>query len=178
MRLVGVRREGCEVSYLYRAAALTVWAFLVWLFLTWTVTPEQLIFGALLAIAVGLAMAPLGAVVGPWVLLHPRRAWAAASLVAYSAGQILVANMRLARRIWTPSLPLRSGMVIVPTIARTDGELTASGLISSLIVDNQIVDLDRSEHALQYHVVAEPKGDRTEAINAPVERHVNRVSTP
>lgn len=166
------------MSYVYRAAALTVWAYLVWLFLTWTVTPEQLVFGALLAIAVGLAMAPLGAVAGPWALLDPRRAWAVVSLVGYSAGQILLANMSLARRIWTPSLPLRSGMVIVPTTARTDGELAASGLISSLIVDNQIVDLDRSEDALQYHVVADPGGDRAEEINKPVERHVKRVSAP
>ena len=47
------------------------------------------------------------------------------------------------------------------------------GLISSLIVDNQIVDLDRRHHLLQYHAVAVPEGGpakRRAAINGPVER--------
>jgi multicomponent Na+:H+ antiporter subunit E len=160
------------------AARLTVWAYLVWLFLTWTATAEQLIFGLLLAIATGVVMAPLGDVVPPWRLLDPRRAWAICRLAGYGLAQIALANVRLAGRIWAPSRPLRSGMVIVATTARTDGELAASGLISSLIVDNQIVDLDRSEHVLQYHVVAVPRGDRAEAINAPVERRVAAVRRP
>jgi multicomponent Na+:H+ antiporter subunit E len=160
------------------AARLTVWAYAVWLFLTWTATAEQLIFGLLLAIATGVAMAPLGEVVAPWRLLDPRRAWAIGRLVGYGLTHIAWANVGLARRIWAPSRPLRSGMVVVPTIARTDGELAAAGLISSLIVDNQIVDLDRSEHELQYHVVAVPRGDRAEAINAPVERRVAAVRRP
>jgi multicomponent Na+:H+ antiporter subunit E len=64
-------------------------------------------------------------------------------------------------------------MVIVPTDARTDGGLAAVGLISSLIVDNQIVDVDRGRHLLQYHAVTVPEGGRRaarEAINGPVER--------
>jgi multicomponent Na+:H+ antiporter subunit E len=94
----------------------------------------------------------------------------------------VVANLRLSRLIWHPRLrrpdgPLRSGMVIVPTRYDSAGQLAAVGLITSLIVDNQIIDLDRSRHELQYHAVEVPEGDpeqaseqASEQINAPAER--------
>ena len=44
--------------------------------------------------------------------------------------------------------------------------------ISSLIVDNQLVDLDARAHELQYHAVAVPDGGQEQAreqINGPVE---------
>ncbi len=97
----------------------------------------------------------------------------ALGLAAGTLRGIVVANLKLSRLILTPSLPLRSGMVIVPTAARSDGGLAAVGLITSLIVDNQIVDVDRARHLLQYHAVCVPEGGREqarEAINGPVER--------
>lgn len=162
-----------------RVFALAIWSYGVWLLLTWTATAEQLLFGAGLALAVAASLAPLGPVVGPWQLLRPARLVAVSRLAGYAAVNIVRANLGLARRIWSPARPLRSGMVIVPTIARTDGELAATGVITSLIVDNQVVDLDRSEHELQYHAVAVPEGDdRAEEINAPVERRIAKVRSP
>ena len=161
-----------------RGFALAVWSYGVWLLLTWTATAEQLLFGAVLALAVGFALAPLGPVAGPWQLLHPARLLAVARLGGFAATHIVRANVGLARRIWLPSRPLRSGMVIVSTRARTDGELAATGVITSLIVDNQLVDLDRSERVLQYHAVDVPEGDPAESINAPVERRVAKVRRP
>ena len=94
-------------------------------------------------------------------------------LITAALRRIVLANIELARRIWAPSRPLSSGMVIVPTQERTDGGLAATGLISSLIVDNQIVDIDRERSELQYHAVAVQHGNRQhpeDDINAPVER--------
>jgi multicomponent Na+:H+ antiporter subunit E len=161
-----------------RAVSLGIWAYVVWLLLTWTATAEQLLFGAGLALLCGFALAPLGAVVPPWRVLNPLRLLAIAGLLGHAAIRIVRANVSLAIRIWRPSRPLRSGMVIVPTTAHTDGELAAVGVITSLIVDNQIVDLDHSEALLQYHAVSVPEGDRAEAINAPTERLVARVRRP
>jgi multicomponent Na+:H+ antiporter subunit E len=62
--------------------------------------------------------------------------------------------------------------VIAPTRERTDGGLAAVGVISSLIVDNQIVDLDARAHELQYHAVAVPDGGAEKVrqkVNGPVE---------
>jgi multicomponent Na+:H+ antiporter subunit E len=56
--------------------------------------------------------------------------------------------------------------------------MAATGLITSLIVDNQIVDLDVRRRELQYHAVAVPPGDaaqRAESINAPTERWLARL---
>lgn len=166
-------------SYLGRAFALGIWAYGVWLLLTWTATAEQLIFGAVLAAGVGALLAPLGEVVGPWQPFAPRRFLAILRLTGYALSAIVRANVSLARRIWSPSRPLSSGMVVVPTTARTDGELAATGVITSLIVDNQVVDLDRSERVLQYHAVAIPlRGDASEEINKPVERLLHKVRRP
>ncbi|MCU1658348.1 MAG: hypothetical protein JWO57_3004, partial [Pseudonocardiales bacterium] len=133
-----------------RTVATAIWAYAIWLLLTWTATAEQLVFGALLALAVGVALAPIGDVVAPWRLLDPRRIGSILWLLLVAVVRIVRANAGLAVRIWRPSRPLRSGMVIVPTALRTDGEIGALGLITSLIVDNQIVDVDRTHDVLQY----------------------------
>ena len=159
-----------------RVCALFCWAFGVWVLLTWTLTVQQLAFGAEIAAVVAVALAPLGAVAGPWQLLAPRRLAATAALLLLAARRIVIANLRLSRLIWDPRLPLRSGMVVVPTQEQSAGGLTAVGLITSVIVDNQLVDVDRSRAQLQYHAVEVPEGgpDRArEAINGPVERHLS-----
>jgi len=157
----------------HRVVALFCWAYGIWVLLTWTLTLEQMLFGAAIAVVVALAVAPLGEVAAPWRLLAPRRLAAAAALLALAARRIVVANLRLSALIWGPRRRLRSGMVVVPTQQRTDGGLTAVGLITSVIVDNQLVDLDRSAGQLQYHAVRVPAGGPEQArkeINGPVER--------
>lgn len=157
---------------------MSVWSFGVWLLLTWTVTLEQLVFGAILSIAVGVALRTTGSVVPPWRVIGPRRLAAIAVLAGSAVVRIVRANVGLARRIWSPRRPLASGMLIVPTSVTSDGAVAATGLITSLIVDNQIVDVDRHRHLLQYHAVSVPRGGKeaqSEAINAPVERMIAQV---
>jgi multicomponent Na+:H+ antiporter subunit E len=149
-------------------AALAQWAFASWLLLTWTVDGEQLISGAILAVCVAVAVAPLGTAVGPWRLL--RQLPGVLRLAAACLVRIVRANVSLAIRIWRPSRPLASGMVVVPTRTRTGAEQAATGLLTSLIVDNQIVDLGKGE--FQYHAVSVPEDDPAEHINAPTERLV------
>lgn len=159
--------------------ALTAWAYCVWVLLTWTATVEDLLVGLAIAAGCGVALAPLGPVVAPWSALRPRRLAALALLAAECAARIATANLSLTRRILSPSRPLRSGMVVVPTRARSDGELAATGVLTSLVVDNQFVDLDRGRHRLQYHAMAVPDdGPAGEAVNAPLERRVLAVTRP
>jgi len=153
--------------------ALSCWCYLVWILLTWTRTAEQLLFGAVISLVVGFALAPLGRVAGPWKLFTPRGARTVLRLAGTALVRVPVSNVRLAIRIWRPSRPLRSGMVVVPTEEHTDLGLTTVGLITSLIVDNQLVDLDRKNQLLQYHAVDVPEGGREAsraAINGPIER--------
>jgi multicomponent Na+:H+ antiporter subunit E len=176
----GRRRKGSAggTTLLQRGVAIAMWAFAVWLLLTWTVAAEQLITGAVIAVGVAAAMAPLRDVVAPWQLLQPRRLAAVLALAGLGLIKIVRANISLAVRIWRPTRPLKSGMVVVPTTLRSDGGLASVGLISSLIVDNQIVDLEREQHVLQYHAVEVPEGtksEQAEAINAPIERLVAKI---
>ena len=172
------------VRYVARALGLAAWCLIVWILLTWTVTAEQYAFGIGISIAIGLALAPLGPVVPPWAVLAPRRLWRTLGLLITSLGRIVSANVRLAARIWAPSRPLRSGMVIVPTSQRSLFGLTVVGLVTSVVVDNQIVDVDRRREELQYHAVTVPEGGPEAArakINEPVERflltaHLNRTA--
>jgi multicomponent Na+:H+ antiporter subunit E len=155
-----------------RVIALFCWAFGVWVLLTWTLTLEQMLFGVAVAIVVAVALAPLGEVAGPWRLLTPRRLAATSALLVLAARRIVLANLRLSWLIWNPRRPLRSGMVIVATSQRSEGGLTTVGLVTSLIVDNQLVDLDRRGRQLQYHAVEVPEGgpeQARETINGPVE---------
>jgi multicomponent Na+:H+ antiporter subunit E len=156
-----------------RVANLSMWLFGVWVLLTWSpFTLEQELFGAGFAVTVAVVVAPFGGVIPPWRLLNPRRLLAIGRLLVETLLRINRANLELAYRIWAPSRPISSGMVIVPTHQRSPGGLTAVGLISSLIVDNQIVDLDRRSHHLQYHAVSVPEGGprrRRDAINRPIE---------
>lgn len=161
-----------------RAVALACWCYAVWLLLTATLTLEQLLFGAVISTAVGCVLAPLGEVAGPWRLLRPRAFIALVALLATALGRMLLANLRLAKRVWSPSLPLADGMVIVSTRERTAAGLTAVGLITSSIVDNQIVDLDPERGELQYHAVdvtgmsADTPERNREGVNAPIERRL------
>jgi multicomponent Na+:H+ antiporter subunit E len=163
-----------------RVVALFFWTFGVWMLLTWTSMTETLLFGVGVAAVVAVALAPLGDVVRPWLVLQPRRLAALARLALVAAGRIVAANLRLSRRIWAPSRPLRSGMVVAATRESSLGGLTAVGLLTSVIVDNQLVDVDRFGHRLQYHAVAVPEGgpERVrDAINGPVERLVARLES-
>src|SRR5437660_1477274 len=82
----------------------------------------------------------------PWRFLCPRDLAGGGWLLMAAAGRVLLATLRLARRIWDPRRPLTRGMVITPTRERRDWGLAAVGVISSLIVDNQITDLDARAH--------------------------------
>jgi multicomponent Na+:H+ antiporter subunit E len=93
--------------------------------------------------------------------------------------RIVRANLSLSRRIWSPKRPIRPGMVIVPTEMETEGELASVGLISSLIVDNQIVDVDRRRHELLYHAVWIDSGDPADnrrKVNGPLEERIKAIS--
>lgn len=159
--------------WLSRVWSVGAWALLTWELLVWTLTWEQQLTGIGIALLVGGFFAPYGDVPGPWRLLRPSKLAALLKLLAASSYAVVRANLSLSRRIWSPSRPLSSGMLVLPTRMSSDGGLAATALLSSLIVDNQCVDLDRSSQQLQYHVVSAPSGDpqaRSEQINAPTER--------
>jgi multicomponent Na+:H+ antiporter subunit E len=147
------------MSMTRRRVHLFAWALLTWIVLTWSTSVQQLVAGVVIAVLAACALAPLAPVAAPWAVLAPARAWRVVAIAGDSAVRIVKANVVLARRIWDPRLPIRTGMLVFPTPLRSDGALGAVGILSSLVVDNQIVDLETGH--LQYHAIwAEPSDPR------------------
>jgi multicomponent Na+:H+ antiporter subunit E len=164
-----------------RVLALLAWCFLAWLMLAWMLTTESLVLGAAVSAAVALACAPLGTVAGPWVLLQPRRLVASVRLGADLLGRIVIANLRLSVWVWRGGKPPASGMVEVPTRWPGSGGVAATGLLSSLVVDNQIVDVDLEHRRLLYHAMDVPSGDADAAyaaVNGPIEARLRPLVRP
>jgi multicomponent Na+:H+ antiporter subunit E len=157
------------------------WAYLTWTVLSWTASVEAIVAGLVLSALAAVACAPLGPIAGPWKGLSPRRALALVRLAGHVLLRMIAANLALTRRIWTPRLPAPSGMLVVPTTARSDGEYAAVGVLTSVIVDSQIVDLDRERAELQYHAVSvagsDPDANR-QRINGPIETRIERLTRP
>lgn len=161
--------------------AIFAWAFLIWVLITWTMTTEQLAVGVVIAALVALLAAPLGPVPGPWRLLEPRRLGRLIGLGAFCIVRIVQANCVLAWRIWSPRLPIRPGMLVIPTEMATPGGMTAVGILSSVIVDNQLVDLDAAGHQLQYHAIwvdTTDPGRARQRITARIEGFVRGLEAP
>ena len=130
-------------------------------------------YGAVTSVLAALVISPLGPAARPWLLLDVRRLGRLLALAGVSLVRIIRANVGLARRVWSPTLPLRSGMLVFPTKMKSDGGVTAVALVSSVIVDNQLVDVEPGR--FQYHAVwitSTDPDEAYEAINGPLERLV------
>jgi multicomponent Na+:H+ antiporter subunit E len=168
------RPEGGHLGGVRRWLAVFTWAYLTWTVLSWTASVEAIVAGLDLSALTAVACTPLGSLAGPWQVFVPRRAVGLVRLGGHVLVRMIVANIELTRRIWTPRLPVPSGMVVVPTTARSDGEYAAVGVLTSIIVDSQLVDLDRNRQQLQYHVVDTQERE----INAAVEARIERLTRP
>ena len=159
-------------STLAATTGLAAWCLLAWVLLTWTATVEVLVTGVLVSVLCAVALSPLGAPPPPWRALRPGYAVPLARLAGSLAVRIVRANVVMARRIWSRRPPPRTGMVVVPTRVRDGGRLGAVGLLTSLVVDNQVVDVDRASDTLLYHCLDVPEGDRYAAVNGPLEQRI------
>jgi multicomponent Na+:H+ antiporter subunit E len=163
-------------SFLPGWVAISAWCYLVWLLLTAPPTTGSLIVGAVLALGCGPILSPLGPLPAPWSMLRPGRLWAELRLGWLLVRRVIRANGRLLVRVWSPKPPGRTGMVVVPTRTRSDGAAAAVGLLTSLVVDNQLVDLDLRRHQMLYHCIDVPAPERRyEATVGPIESLVLRV---
>jgi multicomponent Na+:H+ antiporter subunit E len=157
-----------------RTTALAAWCYLVWLLLTLTPTVEVLLVGVPISVLCAALLAPLAPAAGPWRLLRPVTAarWLRGSVRL--GASIVRANVAMARLVWSSSVRPPSGMVVVPSRTDDSDLLATVGLLSSLVVDNQVVDVDPSRSQLLYHCVRVPPedADAYERVNGPVEHVV------
>src|SRR5258708_7710574 len=98
--------------------------FLVWMLLIGNLHVEEVFWAAFVSLVIAAVTYRFSAIDVPVWTLKPA-AWSALlSLAIEFAGQIVVQNITLAIRVFRPDLPIRPGIVAVPTILRDDISLT------------------------------------------------------
>jgi multicomponent K+:H+ antiporter subunit E len=119
-----------------------------WLLLTRSVSPGQLLLGALVALAAPLLMAPLRPRPGP--LRHWGRL---VGLILRVGGDVLVSALQVARGILRAGQrPPQGRFVTVPLVLRDEHALAALAMISAVVPGTVWSELAPDRSALLMHV--------------------------
>jgi multicomponent Na+:H+ antiporter subunit E len=121
-----------------------------WILLTGDVSPANLVFALVLAalavaIAAPLRSEPLFARVRPLKLL---------GLLVYLAGQIVVANLKVAAAVVGPRRLWRPALVAVPLDAKTDGQIAALSNFVTLTPGTLSLDVSPDRKTLYVHAMS------------------------
>ena len=148
-------------------------ALLFWLLLAGSLDRQELVAGLLVASAVAVLAAgrqPLLA----GIRVTPGAPVAFLFYLAWLARALVLANLDMARRVLTPSLPIRPAMVHIKTSLRSElGRLT---LANSITLTPGTLTVDIEEDTLIIHWIDCPPGTdmqaATEEIAGGFERHL------
>lgn len=121
----------------------------VWVLLTGEVTAANVLVGFILgAIAVQIAT-PLRA----GKTSYPRKFWYASEFSLYFAWQIMVANLKVAYDVLTPTHYMRPGVVAVPLDVKSDLEITMLANLITLTPGTLTLDVSDDRSVLYVHVM-------------------------
>lgn len=152
--------------------SLSLVIFMVWILLTGSVATDELIIGAI--ISIGVALATPRSQVFSGFRLSPQAPFALVRYFIHFFIALLKANLDMARRILTPSLPLNPAIVEVKTELQSDlGRLL---LANSITLTPGTLSVDVKDSHLLVHWVDCPPGtdldQATRAIVFDFERHI------
>jgi multicomponent Na+:H+ antiporter subunit E len=157
-----------QPSYVHRAtfrhfAGTFLAAFAAWMLLIGSFDPIQVVWGLAVSLVVARLTYRYAAIDLPTWVLYPRR-WLALGLLAIEfARQILVQNVTLSIRVLRPSLPIRPGIVAVPTNLADEVALTLLGSLMTLTPDTVTMDVDQKRGIIFVHWIDVQTTDPTEA---------------
>lgn len=124
---------------------------LTWLVLTGSFQPMDLAWGLAVCLIVARLSYRLVAFDLPRWMRHPRRWLYFLDLLVEFTRQIIQQNISLSLRVLRPSLPIRPGIVAVPTRLRGDVNLTLLGSLMTLTPDTVTVDIDQTRGLMYVH---------------------------
>lgn len=120
----------------------------VWTGLTGDFTIANFLVGFLLgALAIRIVTPVTGA------RHYAVKLWYAVELVGYFLGQLLIANLRVAHDVLTPTHHMSPGVVAVPLDARTDLEITLLANLITLTPGSLSLDVSDDRSVLYLHVM-------------------------
>lgn len=153
--------------------AFTVF-FLLWLLLTGTLHPQEVVAGLAVALLATLVAGPRLGILGGLRLSPAAPVYVLRYLVHFLIA-LVKANLDMARRVLSPSLPLNPAVVEVRTGLRSDlGRLL---LANSITLTPGTLSVDVQDERILVHWVDCPPGAdlhaATQAIAASFERHIS-----
>ena len=135
-------------------------SLIFWLLLAGSLDQQELVAGLLVATAVAVLAAgrrPLMA----GIRLTPGTPLAFLFYLAWLARALVLANLDMARRVLSPSLPIRPALVQIPTSLRS--ELGRLALANSITLTPGTLTVDVEENTLTVHWVDCPPGTDMQA---------------
>jgi multicomponent Na+:H+ antiporter subunit E len=128
---------------------------LVWVGLTGDLSWGNLVFAVLLAWAAAWAASPLG----EQPVLKSIRPLKVAGLLLYLAGQIFVANLRVAVRVLGPRRLLRPALVAVPLDTRNENQIAILSNVVTLTPGTLSLDVSPDRKTLFVHAMTAASPD-------------------
>lgn len=126
-------------------------SFLTWMALIGNLNPPEIIWGLIVSLIVARLTYQFVAFDLPLWVLRPRKWRFFIELVIEFARQILVQNVTLSIRVLNPRLPIKPGIVAIPTALRDDIQLTILGSLMTLTPDTVTMDIDQRRGIIYVH---------------------------
>jgi multicomponent Na+:H+ antiporter subunit E len=148
----------------------------LWLFVRGvSLTPDAIIGEFLIGLAVGMPLSYLlRGFYRPRVSIRGsvRSAWAAIAYLALFTKELLTANVDVARRVLSPSMPIEPAVIELPLRVETDLAITTIANSITLTPGTLTMDYDEEANLLYIHAIT---GEDREAIVKPIRRWEDRA---
>lgn len=136
------------MSRVFPAPLLSVALFVLWLLLNLSLSPGNLLLGALLGILAPILMAPLRP-----QHAHVHRPWLIAKLIGRVGLDVIISNLLVARSVLrVGSRPPRSAFVHIPLALRDAHGLAALSMITTVVPGTVWSELALDRSVLLLHV--------------------------
>lgn len=132
-------------------AGTLVVACATWLLLTGSLAPLDLAWGLIVSLVVAAFAYRFAAIGLPGWFWSAGRWLALGALLVEFTRQLVVQNVTLAARVLRSGLPVRPGIVAVPTALVDDTALTLLGSLVTLTPDTIVLDIDQRRGILYVH---------------------------
>lgn len=157
-----------------------VLCYAFWILLTWSFAGQELIMGAVVSLAVALFSARFFIHEKPARLLNPRRLGSLIVYVFVFLGELIKANVDMARRCFGGCRKVNPGVIKVPV--DLDGDYAEAMLANSITLTPGTITLDIAQQGEQtyYYIhwidVTETDGEKAgEIIKGKMEKWIRRI---
>ncbi|MCI0395521.1 MAG: Na+/H+ antiporter subunit E [Chloroflexi bacterium] len=138
-------------------------SFLTWMVLIGNLHPAEIVWGLAISLIISRFTYRF-LLFNFWGWMYDPYRWLQLGKLLLEFGrQIIVQNVTLALRVFRPDLPIRPGIVAVPTKLRNDVQLTLLGSLMTLTPDTVTMDIDQQRGLIYVHWIDVKTTDPQEA---------------